>query len=359
MLDLNEWPKNPEGALAPYWRSADIESCCYLIWIARVIYLLSRDVTRRSELIFREKLRELLRNRSANKHEELLTELEVAQSFTSVISPISLEPLVPEEELRSSSKPVSMDFGLRLPEGDLGLEVTVWHWQMLRDFDAVAQQLGIRFQARLRKLGLLRVVQVRMPLGVSNSDIGAFLIPEVLDCMRLPAGVKHIETSAGRAEIEWWQEGAAPSIMPRERVKVPGQAENSTLKGVQIRAFSAEPIFGNDATELATQSLRRALDRKQRQARAEMPNIVAIGLGHRWLDWSWVAPIFDKRIWPNPKYKWISAIGAFVPYRDWTIANNGGRVVMYWNPSASRPVMPSVRDAADGKATFHAPGRKP
>jgi hypothetical protein len=106
-----EWPNDPTGPLAAYWRAVDSHSAAYLIHLARVLWQLSnKNVTAKSFPILRNKVQMLLRPPSSTSYEETLIELEVASSLSERISPISFEPLVPAGLSNAPSKPTSPDY---------------------------------------------------------------------------------------------------------------------------------------------------------------------------------------------------------------------------------------------------------
>lgn len=133
-----EWPNDPTGPLASHWCAIDSYSAAYLIHLARVLWQLgNKNVIAKPFPILRDKVEMLLRPPSSASYEETLIELEVASSLSERISPISFDPLVPASLSNAPSKPKSLDYGLRLPDSDVTVEVTVWHWQVLRNWDAM------------------------------------------------------------------------------------------------------------------------------------------------------------------------------------------------------------------------------
>lgn len=356
-IEIEGWPANPIGPLRVWWTQEGTQTACYLIYIARIIYHLARNVTSRSEPIFYEKAKRLFTEMTASVYMENLAELEVAFILSHAMSPLSYEPMVPVEQIGSPSQPKSPDFGIRLPSGDIAIEVTVWHWQSLRDWDAAQGQISVRLGARLRRAGLGRQVRLGLPLHVQNADIEAIASSGVVDTMRAPAGETTVKLSGGDATLEWAEFPAFASF-----AELAGSSQMA--KGFGMGAigsvekpfgFSVHPLFDERAFDEAATSLRKALDRKRRQAVDGLPNIIALGLGHHRLDWDWVLPMFAERIWPNPKYRWLTALAAFTPERAWDQATGTALIKFDWNPNAAILAPQPLRDVAERGATFHLP----
>ncbi|MGW5310999.1 hypothetical protein ACWEQ0_14130 [Nocardia thailandica] len=356
-LEIEDWQANPVGPLRVWWTQQGAQTSCYLIYIALMIHRLSRNITSRSEPIFYEKLKRLFAEMPASVYVESLAELEVAFILSNAMSPLSYEPMVPAEKIGSSAQPKSPDFGIRLPGADIAIEVTVWHWQSLSDWDAAQEQISIRLGARLRRAGLGRQVRVGLPLHVKGPDIEAISSCDVINAMRASAGKKTFKLSGGDAVVEWAEFPIFDSFA--ELVGNYQIAEGFGMGAIgsveKPFGFVARPLFNDQMFDEAVDSLRRALDRKRRQCVDGLPNIIALGLGHHRLDWSWVLPIFAERIWPNPKYKWMTALAAFTPEKAWDQETGTALINFDWNPNAVVPAPQSLRDVVEKGATFHHP----
>src|SRR5207249_11963885 len=119
------------GPLGRLWRSPGCEF--ELIDLARVLNTVERNITKRSvpeferkvrELLrFKSKSRELLRLKGENPYIEAIAELQFIAVLGERASPISLAPLVPSDDLASPRRRKSPDLGIRLPDGDVAIEV--------------------------------------------------------------------------------------------------------------------------------------------------------------------------------------------------------------------------------------------
>jgi hypothetical protein len=350
-----EWPNNPRGPLATHWRAESVYSVTYLIHVARVLRQLSnRNVTTKSTPILRTKVKTLLRPPSPNAYEETLIELEVAAALSERISPISFEPLVPPSLSDAPSKPRSPDFGLRLPESDVTVEVSVWHWQALRDWDSKINRLRTLLGSKLNKAGLRRHVHVELPIRLSDSDLKFLTAKTVLQQMAAATGELTVETNAS-AIMQWFEMPHFESIEQVDFTQLPPNV-NSAVVGSAIGSafgFSYRPIVDDSWIEHCLPSLRKALDRKSAQRHESLPHVLTLGLGHHRLHWDWILPMFSQRIWPNDKYRWISALCAFSPQRDWQLNAPPTRLSFEWNPGATVRVPESLRGVAEGRETHH------
>jgi hypothetical protein len=363
-LGIEEWTDNPVGPLRLWWTQQGVQTTCYLIYLARIFYVLTRNVTSRSEPILYDKIRRLFAEIDEDTYKESLAELEVAYILGHAMSPISLEPLVPADRIGTANQPVSPDFGIRLPDGDIAIEVTVWHWQAMRDWDAASSEISRRLAARLRRAGLSRQLRLGLPLHVRPRDIETIASSQVVDNLRPEgAGRIEIELSNGVAELEWtgFTPISAHSMIDQDSLMIEGfgmGAIGEVAAFGSLFGFAWHPILDEAAFHEAVKSLRKALDRKRRQAVDGLPNILALGLGHHRLEWDMVWQIIVDTIWPNPKYRWISAIAGYTPERAWEHKHTTALIDFQWNPNAAMPAPQALRDVVERGATHHLPGRR-
>ena len=353
-----EWPNEPTGPLAAHWCAADPYSAAYLIHLARVLWQLSnKNVTAKSFPILCSKVKMLLRPPSVASYEETLIELEVASSLSERVSPVSFEPLAPADLSNAPSKPKSPDFGLRLPDSDVTVEVTVWHWQVLRNWDAMTSELKTRLAAKLNRPGLWRHVSIEIPIKASSDGILDVIAKTVIqEMLASTTGDLELDTTAGETRIRWFEVPHFQGIDQVDFVQLPPGLDVAIAGGLTVEsAFgcSTRPIVNDREIEDALSSLRKSIDRKSGQRHHSLPHILTLGLGHQRLHWDWVLPMFTQRIWPNSKYKWISALCAFSPQRNWRLNAPRTRLTFEWNPNAAILVPDSLRAIAGAGASYH------
>ena len=193
---------------------------------------------------------------------ENLAELEVAFILSHAMSPVSYSLWSPSSR---SAPPVSRRRRILVSafQAENTIEVTVWHWQSLRDWDAAQEQISVRLGARLRRAGLARQVELGLPLHLQGADIEAIASSGVVDTMRAPAGETTVNLSDGEAILRWAEFPVFASF--EQMAGSPQMAEGFGMGAVESAekpfGFSVHPLFGQRAFDEAATSLRKALDR--------------------------------------------------------------------------------------------------
>jgi hypothetical protein len=117
VVEDEAWPDQPEGPLAMHWKGAGgQQSTYYLMNIAQPIYSLMANASPGVDATITQRLRTMLRPPDDHAHEEALVELEVGGIIARRVSPVLLEPLVPQELRHKPNSPKSPDYGVRVPE---------------------------------------------------------------------------------------------------------------------------------------------------------------------------------------------------------------------------------------------------
>lgn len=242
-----DWPSNPIGPLRSKWVSSDEYSAAYLIHLAQVLWQLSnKNTTEKSYQILCEKVRMLLRPPRDAAYEETLIELEVAASLSGRASPISFEPLVSAALANSPSKPKSPDYALRLPDCDVTIEVTVWHWEALQRWDRMVSELKKMLSNGMLKAGLSGQVSIDLPIRASSEKVLNSLAKAVLEAMaHAVVGELVFDTGAGNARIRWFEIPRFNSIEEFESANLP-EGMNIAISGNlavgSTIGFSVQPI---------------------------------------------------------------------------------------------------------------------
>jgi len=166
------WLAHPRGPLGALWLREDTYAICHLISIASLLSFLSQRITQPSLEILQAKITELLNSKSERQFDETLTELQVANRLSEYVSPLEFEPLVPKGETKSKDKkPRSPDLGIRLPNGDVHLDATVFHLDALDQWDKSIQHVQNMIGNAVTKKGLLRSIELRFPLACKPSAL--------------------------------------------------------------------------------------------------------------------------------------------------------------------------------------------
>ena len=102
--------------MATDWRGAGgHQSTYYLMNVASTILSLMANASPGVGRTIRQRPRTVLRPPDDHTYEEALVELEVGGMLAQPVSPVLLEPLVPEELRSKPNPPMSPDYGLRVP----------------------------------------------------------------------------------------------------------------------------------------------------------------------------------------------------------------------------------------------------
>src|SRR5262245_50457893 len=147
-----DWLQEPRGILARYWNNDAPPGVLAVIDVARTLYDLTHTATNRSQPILVRKSIELLNTEREQRYEELLAELRVGALFGTRARPIAFEPLVPEELIGSAAQPPSPDYGIRLPGGDVQIEVTTLYVDALDGWERAMTDIHERISAVLDRI---------------------------------------------------------------------------------------------------------------------------------------------------------------------------------------------------------------
>lgn len=160
------WLKKPKGPLGKLWESESDYSAYLLIDTARVVYEYERVITRRSAPLFSSKVNGVLEPPSEKEFTENLTEFQVAYVLAQRVRSIELDPLVPSEDLVSSSnhpRPRTPDFLIRLPKENVFLDVTVLHVDALDKWETSIDDLTIALKRGFSKQQKNVTLDIQLP----------------------------------------------------------------------------------------------------------------------------------------------------------------------------------------------------
>ncbi|GJP28264.1 hypothetical protein NJB18091_10130 [Mycobacterium marinum] len=359
-LGETDWPRNPVGPLAFPWRTATGQSATYLINIAFAMNRFSRNITSKSGELFNAKLASLLRPTNDQQFEETLTEFQVGATLSEHFSPISMEPLVPKELHFASDKPRSPDYGLKLPETVVGVEVTVWHWERLVRWERMVGEISRTIHKRVTTAGALRDIRAAIPLTADNATRNLMSSPAVCQMIiDVDGDTLKFDVGADRPATLSWQ----PFLHFENEASVDWDLIQSTgarawsvgPNAIQQFAFAWNPELTENDIDNAVASLRRSIDHKRRQSTDEIPFLVAVGLHTGRVDWNTMSPLVTERLWQNPAYHWLSGLIEYTPARHAPLPYGQGELNLNFNPHADKLIPESmIRAAVDGHQ-FHWP----
>jgi len=168
----------------------------------------------------------------------------------------------------------------RLPDSFFTVEVTVWHWQVLRNWDAMRRQLHTQLESAARKAGISRQVHIELPLPAKEEHFEYIKSKTTLTVLTPPRG--EIPPSHEDAPvIKWFEipiferiEDVDFSCLP-EGLNAAVSAGPGAVIGPSF-GFSVKPRVSERWQEIACKSLRKSLDRKRQQRDPKIPHVIAL-----------------------------------------------------------------------------------
>lgn len=307
----SRWLEKPGGPMGLQWNGGGRFPACYLIEFARIISLLQTNITAKSVKILYEKVQKLLRARSEVEFEETYTELRVADFLSARMSPIAMDPLVPEEYLNSPNRRPTPDFAVRLPSADVFFEVTTLYLGALLDWDKSMNELrNDLLRELMKKRRLRRSVTLEFPSVFQHKDLSTDQFSQIVyEITQQDNGMISINIGDYSANVLW--EGFAHFNVPEEMT--PGVA--ATVGGQLNPAIAVyhKLVVDDNITEQVLKSIRNTLNGKRKQFPYEHPYVLVIKIGDHRLVESGIGQLLVQRIWPNPDYAWIGGIAFFKP----------------------------------------------
>jgi len=362
----SSWIIKSKGPLGKYWDSDSPYAACFLIDTAFVLNRFERRISPRSAPIFLPKVKGILRPNSEKEFIENLTEFQVGFVLTQYVSPLDVDPLVPEEfllPLTSHRRPKTPDFAVQLPDDKVFFEVTVLHVQILEDWDKGVDDMTVALQHHLRKQHKDLTVHLQFPLPFPGSTDQ--MTRRLL--RRIDASVSGREIFSGGGEIRWEPLPVitAPDMSsvfsaffntssPVAVFSTSGRSEGLGRAFAQQRNVATMPEADRvEANRRLFNSLRNTLNRKQEQLTHAKPVLLVLRSGHRWLLEDELITKIQERIWPNPDYDWITGIVLYTPRQGFSHSDTEHRLRLCPNPQAQCRASDSLMPLFNGTEQFH------
>ena len=328
----------------------------FAITVSRV----ANNITQRSVPLLSAKVKEgLLRAKSEKQFLENYSELQVASVLVEYASPLSLDPLVPEEKLFAPDRPPTPDFALRLPDGDVTLEVTVFHVGILDEWEKLINRIATSIQQHMFKQQRSIATEILLPLPCNiNADEVINLLLSEIDTS--PSGLLQVEN---QGMITWrsWPittvENSSASFLEISPLGIRSSSDISVDQAF-FRQWNTTTMPEADilkAQQLVFNSLRNTLNRKHDQlpSDGDMPFLLIIRLGHYRIIGKGLIEAINQRIWRNKQYDWITGIVLFTPRQGFSKLDAHPRIELCLNPNARSKVNSSLISLFNGTEQFH------
>jgi hypothetical protein len=376
LVEDEAWPDAPTGPLGDQWRGVGgPQSTYYLLNVLQVIYELMRNASPGVGRTITQRLKTMLRPGDAHAYEEALVELEVGGMIANRISPVLLEPLVPDDwRPGQGPQPISPDYGVRVPEGLVTVEVTVWHWEAYAAWHRMNQTIHAALSARMLKRGVARNVRIELPIGSPQEAVEYLWSHEFCDrvCGTEFGDIVTANGAAPRPIRASWRpmlHFPDPDNIDWDAVAANGGLPFAAGPNIgQMFGYSINPCIGDDDRNNALNSLRKSIDRKKRQRDPNLSHFVAlastfsqiaVGPNEFANTWDVFGPLIEERLWPNPRYKWLSGV---LHHRSSRVAPPSD--VAYFNdynpnPNAAIPAPETLMRVLTGETEFHLMWQRP
>ena len=136
----------------------------------------------------------------------------------------------------------------------------------------------------------------------------------------------------------------------------------------QSFGYSINPCINDDDRNAALESLRRSIARKKRQRDPDTPHFIAvastvpriaIGPNEFAETWGLFGPLIEERLWPNPRFNWLSGVLHFKNSRVVSPDQLAYLLEYNPNPSAANPAPDTFMRAMTGESEFHLMWQRP
>jgi len=317
---------------------------------------LENRVTLRSEPILNSKFKNLLRQKNQEQYEEHLTEIQVAFLLAGIVSPISLEPLVPIEQLNSANPIASPDFGIRLPDDDVLVEVTVLRVNAINLWDAISANLVKIVENKIYQRNLTRIVKIRLPFPLPQDLINLnSKSSEIADLVDQIAASEASSTSiliSGKTCLINW---TTPKF---EMKQITNSIDNSitqiyTLPTLPIVSSEMLELDQEDVKKIILKSIRNTIDAKRKQFPFTAPYLLILKLGHPLIIGEAIPQLIEDYFWPKQDYKRITGIGFFKPQITYLMSDSSAACNFILNPKSACPPSTKLKAFLSGIEQFH------
>lgn len=353
------WSKESNTVLAGLFRTDAQPAVCELIDLARTLAIVRSALTEKSVPVFDRKVHELFVEVDRTQFDERVTEFVVAALLSPGVSPIAFDPYVPA--IVGGDTPRSTDFAVRLPDGDVAIEATVLHVDQFDAWSRATKQLAEGVQARIAEAGAFVALELELPFEFDRKAAQVLLQRRTLALilgasegeLRVPVGPH------GDAVVRWRPLSVltGEQFDPSELSGGDFAAVHSPIEGGigSGGAISYQPTGTAEAVErLVYRSLENTLQRKRRQAeRVSDSYVLALRSGHYRVPPQALLDLLERRVWPNERYKWLTAGVVLFPRVTYNAGDPEARLVTSVNETAAVKASASLRALLSGERGFH------
>jgi hypothetical protein len=357
-----DWRPESETVLARLFRTDAGPAVCQLIALAWTLNVAHMTMTKDSVLAFAAKVGALFAETEEAQFDERVAEFQAVEVLGPMVSPIGFEPYV--DATAAGDRPAAPDLGIRLPDGDAAIEVTVLHVDQIDAWDRAVRQLVDGLRDRILQLGAFVAMDLEMPFAFDRTAAQALLQRKTLaPVLSQPAGELRVPVGGGGDAVLRWRPLAVLSGDSFDPAQVPEDqfaAIHQPTPGAVGSGYAVSYRPTGDAgamEELVLKSLTNTLQRKRTQSRNIAEQLVlVVKSGHHRVPPEIVMHLFETRIWPNSRYSWITGLGVLVSPMTHNAGDSAPRIVTSLNDGAAAPATPSLAALLAGDKSFHLHG---
>lgn len=363
-------------AYAPDWRATE-KSCFGRLWLADTdpaVELLT-DITLHINALhlssdsashwkLRKKFLELLSIDDERRFDELITEMRVGVYFAARARSLEIEPLVPNDIVEGADHPVSPDYAIPLGAGRLNIEVTTLRVEEIDRWFRSMRDLERRIHSELGRTSVFLDVEVRAPIEVQADSISSGQLRRLVrGAARVPTGSKTIVHNSVPVEFRWStipvqqreepsaESQSGPQVWPFGESPV-GMIFSNKDQIASLSVTRVRPLWSDSPRERVVKSLRNTLDKKRRQLPDGQPSMIVIEIGSDGIDPGLLAQLLNERIWNNPQYRWLQAIGIYVPRKSYNRGAPRHGLAICWNHSCVDSKRADIGELLEREADF-------
>ena len=296
------------GPFGRRWTTPHASDAAHLVLLAKCVHTLYHGSSEESRERVIAKLVELGRCNNEAQFEELETELYVGADLTTHFGTVEVEPFARGEG--SGRVSASPDFAVDVDGSQVIVEVTMLYMGKMVAWEREVDTLRDRITELVTGASLVRQFEIEAPLDFHFNTIGKEQFRRLSDAIK-SSGSGDLPLRAGGTKISIrWQ--PIPVVgSPEEFMALPPDVACAMYPGTAITACATTARFNvpSDFERRIFQSVKNTLKRKRKaQLRHSLPSILVLRLGNaRWSPQS-IADIFERRIFSNSAYEWLSAI---------------------------------------------------
>jgi hypothetical protein len=355
-----EWLKRPSGITGELWRSNLQQDIEQLIAMGITISNYSEGVSVESRPAILDKVRQLLRLKISEQHEELMAEFHIGASLAATWPKVEVDPLVRPLGAKDA-RGRTPDYSVSVGGVNVFFESTVLRSALLTEWRANAEHMAERIFGQLAKRGVNRDLTVRTTLNWRRDMFSRQACSAIVSHISAgEEGDRTLEYEGEQLRVSWRSMLAHVATSEAEINRMAleaaargdrffagaisesaGTSINSSHGISRIEAWSFSIIDDIRLPEVIHRSLDSTMSAKRSQFCGRGPAILAIKPAVMGVDPAHLIEVIRRRFWPSKTYSSLGGVLIYVPSKDFS-RDDGARAFATWNPNAVAPAPKEV-----------------